>query len=282
MIALMPLQIGSRSTRAIFRPLEPPQGFKGEIAARRQIRLSWDPVEEAVGYQLYRQAPNESELTDYQRIDIGLEYFDKPSVEGLYTYAVASIRSENGQEAVSGLSNSVQVMSDSTAPDAPINLSLELVSNGIEAEWEPPPYTEPVTYSLYRADFPEIVSVDGLMPLVTGIEQTFAIDPNPSPSEHAYVVTAVDGAGNESAPSNSFYLNFELLPVSSLQVVQTDNDPPQVSWTHPGRKHCRDTTFTLATKTTGSSLIPIVSPPCLTRIPAIREDEREIHSDCRG
>jgi len=163
-------------------PLDPPQGFKGKSLPEGKIRLSWDPVEEAVGYQLYRQAPNESELTDYQRIDIGLEYIDEPSVEGLYTYAVASIRSENGQEAVSGLSNSVQVMSDSTAPDAPINLSLELVSNGIEAEWEPPPYTEPVTYSLYRADFPEIVSVDGLMPLVTGIEQTFAIDPNPSPS----------------------------------------------------------------------------------------------------
>jgi len=60
------------------------------------------------------------------------------------------------------------------------------------------------------------------------------VDSNPSPSDHAYVVTAMDGAGNESAPSNSFYLNFELLPVSSLQVVRTDNDPPQVSWTHPG------------------------------------------------
>jgi RHS repeat-associated protein len=215
-------------------PLEPPQGFKGKSLSGGRIQLSWNVVEEAVGYQLYRQAPDESELTDYQRIDTGLEYIDAPSVDGLYTYAVASIRFENDQEAISGLSELVAVMSDSTAPGAPINLSLELVSSGIEAEWDPPSYTEPITYSLYRADLPEITSVDGLTPLASGVEQTFAVDPNPSPAEHAYVVTSVDEAGNESAPSNSFYLNFELLPVSSLQVVQTDDDPPQVSWTHPG------------------------------------------------
>jgi large repetitive protein len=33
-----------------------------------------------------------------------------------------------------------------------------------------------------------------------------------------------------SAPS--FYLNFQLLPVSSLQVEQAENDPPVISWTH--------------------------------------------------
>jgi hypothetical protein len=215
-------------------PLEPPQGFGGESLPGGKIRLFWEAVAEAVGYQLYRQAPDESELTEYQRIDMGLEYIDEPAQDGLYTYAVASIRSENGQEAISGLSNSVQVMSDSVAPGAPLNLSLELVSNGIEAQWEPPPYTEPVTYSLYRADLDEITSVQGLTPLITGIAETMVVDANPSPSDHAYVVTAVDEAGNESAPSNSFYLNFELLPVSSLQVIQTDNDPPQVSWTHSG------------------------------------------------
>ena len=36
------------------------------------------------------------------------------------------------------------------------------------------------------------------------------------------MVTAVDQVGNESVPSNSFYLNFELLPVATLEVVQHD------------------------------------------------------------
>ena len=76
--------------------------------------------------------------------------------------------------------------------------------------------------------------MEGLDPLAVGISQTLVVDPMPSPSAHCYVVTAVDAVGNESPPSNSFYLNFQLLPVSGITVVQKDNDPPQVTWTHPG------------------------------------------------
>ena len=41
-------------------------------------------------------------------------------------------------------------------------------------------------------------------------------------------------AGNESPPSISAYLNFTLLPVASLKVVQNGMKPPVISWTHPG------------------------------------------------
>jgi len=47
-------------------------------------------------------------------------------------------------------------------------------------------------------------------------------------------VTAVDGAGNESLPSNDFYLNFNLLPVTDLMVVQEDTSVPVITWSHPG------------------------------------------------
>ncbi|MCK4542700.1 MAG: RHS domain-containing protein [Spirochaetales bacterium] len=214
-------------------PLDPPDGFTAVALSGGRIRLTWNEVQEAIAYQLYRQAPGESELTAYVRIDSGFEYIDQPSVDGLYIYAVASVRYENEQESISSMSDTVAVNSDSVVPGSPINLSLELVGNGIKAEWAAPPYTEDITYSIYRADLSEITSVEGLTPLATGIDQTEVIDPNPSPDEHCYVVTAVDDAGNESAPSNSFYLNFELLPVSSLSVVQKDDDPPAVSWTHP-------------------------------------------------
>ncbi|MBW1790545.1 MAG: hypothetical protein JRK53_28745, partial [Deltaproteobacteria bacterium] len=105
---------------------------------------------------------------------------------------------------------------------------------GILAQWEAPAYTEPVTYALYRSDGADITSVVGLTPLATGITDTMAVDPKPSPSDHCYAVTAVDGVGNESAPSNSYYLNFQLLPVSTLNVAQADMGSPIVSWTHPG------------------------------------------------
>jgi hypothetical protein len=215
-------------------PLEAPQDLTAVALPEGSIQLTWHTVDEAVGYRLYRKAPGESELTEYQRLDLVEAYTDPTAVDGAYTYTVASIRRENDQETVSAQSAAVTVVSDSVAPGAPRNLALELVANGIKAEWSPPPFTEAVTYSLYRATASEITSVEGFVPLAVGIPQTLVVDPMPSPSAHCYVVTAVDTVGNESPPSNSFYLNFQLLPVSGITVVQKDNDPPQVTWTHPG------------------------------------------------
>ncbi len=215
-------------------PLEPPQGLSALALPEGKIRLTWMAVNEAVGYQLYRKAPGESELTEYQRLDRVVAYTDPTAVDGTYTYTVASIRRENDQETVSGQSAEVTVASDSVAPGAPHNLALELVANGIKAEWSPPPFTEAVTYSLYRATAAEIASVEGLTPLAVGIPQTLVVDPRPSPAAHCYAITAVDAVGNQSPPSNSFYLNFQLLPVSGITVVQKDDDPPRVTWTHPG------------------------------------------------
>ena len=60
------------------------------------------------------------------------------------------------------------------------------------------------------------------------------MDPHPSPTHHCYAATATDEAGNQSGPSEDVYLNFGLLPVANLTVVQEDNASPAISWTHPG------------------------------------------------
>jgi len=126
------------------------------------------------------------------------------------------------------------IESVASAPEAPLNLTLELVANGIKVEWEPSPSAEPVTYAIYRDSAAQITSVADLAPLAAGLEQTLAVDPWPSPDEHCYTVTAADAAGNESEPCASVYLNFTLLPAASLKVVQSGSDAPQITWTHPG------------------------------------------------
>jgi RHS repeat-associated protein len=215
-------------------PLSLPQNLTGKSLPGGKIKLSWTAVGNAAGYQLYRQSPNETQLTAYQVLGTVLEFTDTPPSDGLYKYAVASIRRENNQESISAMSNIVEVTSDATAPGSPQNLALQLTGSGIKAIWEAPPDTEPITYSLYRSNLPEITSVQGMTPILTRIADTTAIDSHPSHTDHSYVVTAVDDAGNESLPSNSFYLNFDLLPVSSLKVVQRENESPVISWTHPG------------------------------------------------
>nr|WP_320192686.1 right-handed parallel beta-helix repeat-containing protein [uncultured Desulfobacter sp.] len=215
-------------------PLDAPTGLTGVSLPQGKIKLTWDAVDQASGYVLYRMAPEETELTLLAELGTVTEYTDAPSADGTYTYAVASLRSENDQDAESGKSASVEVVSDATAPGAPTDLVLELTAQGIQADWTAPASAETITYSLYRADTTEISSVEGLTPILTGVEETAAIDTTPSETLHCYVVTAVDEAGNESAPSNSYYLNFELLPVTTLTVVKTDDENPVVSWTHSG------------------------------------------------
>ncbi len=215
-------------------PLDPPQNLTGKSLPGGKIKLTWTGLAGAAGYRLYRKSPGEAQLTPYQVLGTVVEFTDSPSPDGLYQYAAASIRRENNQESVSAMSNVVEVSSDSIPPGPPHSLVLELTGSGIKATWQAPSDTEPFTYSLYRSNLSEITTVGGMTPILTRIAATTALDSNPSHADHSYVVTAVDNAGNESPPSNSFYLNFDLLPVSTLKVVQRESDPPVVSWTHPG------------------------------------------------
>jgi RHS repeat-associated protein len=215
-------------------PLEPPRGVVGKAMPMGRVQLGWESVSGAADYQVYRKGPGETSLNVLRRTGNTLEIMDAPPSDGIYTYAVASVRKENGQEAVSAMSAEVNVNADSFAPNPPRSLVLDLISRGINARWQAPvDTTESVTYSLYRADLTEIASVEEFTPIIKGVKETTVLDPHPSASEHCYVVTAVDAAGNESLPSNSFYLNFGLLPVSSLKVVQSGDNTPVISWSPP-------------------------------------------------
>jgi hypothetical protein len=221
-------------------PLAVPQNFAAVAQPGGKVHLGWTAVDQSIAYQIYRQAPGEASLTPYQRVDVaGLqntEYVDTTALDGLYSYSVASIRSANGQESLSGQSTVAQVTADSVAPNAPQNLNLALVGAGIQATWTAPvpsnPVESAVSYNLYRSGAASITTTAGLTPILTGIKSLGAIDGSPSQAEHAYAATAVDAAGNESLLSNSSYLNFALLPVATLTAVQTDTALPQISWTH--------------------------------------------------
>jgi hypothetical protein len=214
-------------------PLNAPGGLTATALAGGRIDLAWNPVDQAVAYQLYRQAPAEADLTFLARIDGSTGFQDATDLDGTYTYAVSSIRDENGQEAESGLSASVTVDADAQAPPVPQNLSLQLFGRGILAQWDAVA-SESVTYNLYRSNALEINAIQGLTPVKSDVTATQMLDNNPSPDDHCYAVTAVDEAGNESAPSASVYLNFDLLPVASITVEQIDSDKPMLSWTHAG------------------------------------------------
>lgn len=214
-------------------PAQTPTGLTAHARPAGQVQLAWDAVTEAAAYQVYRQAPGESTLTVLTRADSNA-LLDAPAVEGLYRYSVASVRAANGQETESAQSAPVDVTTLVQAPGAPEHLTLDLIGQGIRARWQAP-VGGAASYNLYRSDALQIDRIDGLLPLRTGIAHTEFIDADPSASGSAYVVTALDAAGNESAVSNSAYLNASLLPVRTLNVEHNDDAMPVLSWTAPAK-----------------------------------------------
>ena len=229
--------------------LEAPQNLSAEALPDGTIHLSWEAVEDAIGYNLYRQAPGEDELTLLEQIPSSppflkggqggfyLEYDDSTSLDGEYHYAVSSLREDNGQTAESELCAPVSIVADGTPPDAPQNLTLEAVPQGIYLTWEDALNAEDVFYRVYRAGGTEIFDVSAAHAVIPEIPAEYlddgVVDPSPSSAEPCYVVTALDAVGNESAPSNSAYHNIGLLPVSSILIRQEDDSAPVLRWTHP-------------------------------------------------
>lgn len=213
-------------------PLGVPFGLNAAAQPKGKIKLNWQAVDGASSYQLYRQAPGQADLQTLTRTS-GADYIDSTTADGLYTYAVASVREENGEESLSGQSAPVQVVASRTAPGAPQNLTLKLTGKGIQATWQAPLASTVDRYTLYRASGTSITSVEGMPPLKTGIKANSVYDTTPSNNQGAYVVTALDAAGNESAPSNSAYLNASLFPVRNLKVEQIGNVLPSLSWDAP-------------------------------------------------
>ncbi|WP_345552425.1 fibronectin type III domain-containing protein [Microbulbifer aestuariivivens] len=226
-------------------PLATPQNLKAVAQPNAGVLLTWDPVADA-RYVLYRRAGRDTEFTELKRLS-ETQVSDQPPGDGQYYYAVASERRSNDQTALSAMSAAVAVSADSIAPAAPSGLALELNGAGIVATWAAPAVDAQgsaqlgaaLTYNLYRLDLGEGENVtaeqlQGITPLQTGIPETIALDSNPSESQHAYAITALDEAGNESAPSDTAYLNFGLLPVSDFSISVSADGNPQLQWHHSG------------------------------------------------
>ncbi|MCB0338721.1 MAG: hypothetical protein KDD53_03910, partial [Bdellovibrionales bacterium] len=219
--------------------LDAPTGLKGKAIKGGRIELSWNSVAQASGYQLYRKAPSESSLTPYGAILQETSFTDSTAVDDEHMYAVASVRNENGQQSLSALSSAVTVLSDSVPYSAPQSLMLEMSGAGVVATWQAPLDVLPgeqATYALYRQALApgQILDPSGTEPIIENILGLAAVDPSPSEAEHAYAVIAIDEAGNESIVSNTAYLNFTLVPVSTLSVKRMAQQYPVISWSYTG------------------------------------------------
>lgn len=225
-------------------PLNTPGDLTSTALPGGKIKLTWRTVEKAAGYVLYRQGPNDSALIALPPLT-AIEYEDQTIEDGTYLYAIASVRRDNGQESESVKSATISVKADRVAPAKPGDFDLELNGAGIVARWSAPvvdaqnaPQAQQgLTYKLYRTSLPQnavVTDASVYTPIQTNIPALVALDTKPVADQHSYFVTAVDAAGNESAPSNTDYLNAGLLPVNQLHITLDNNGYPQISWQHQG------------------------------------------------
>ncbi|HRZ35704.1 MAG TPA: immunoglobulin domain-containing protein, partial [Candidatus Paceibacterota bacterium] len=215
--------------------LAKPTGLSAKTGPGGQITLEWQRVSKAADYGLYRKTPNTTEFTPVTFTGDTNRWVDLPPADGIYDFAVASVRRENEQESVSELSDVAIAESDRRPPGAPTDLALQLAKNGVFLHWTPPAgLNEEITYSLYRTAAAPPSDPASLAPLIEHIPIAQVVDPAPRPDQPFYAVAAVDRAGNVSPLSNPGYLNIQLFPVQSLAVGQTNNDPPILTWTQVG------------------------------------------------
>ncbi|MDF2076497.1 hypothetical protein P2Q70_18090, partial [Pseudomonas mendocina] len=221
-------------------PLDIPQGLSAKALAAGRVALSWSEVKEASAYQVYRRGEADSDFTAVGRVR-ERAFEDNLPVAGLadgtYYYQVASIREHDDKEALSLPSTAVEVQVLSQAPSVPRDLAIELNGAGIVLRWLAPEVGQVVSYNLYRANVGQgqAIDISGLTPLQSKIPERIALDSRPSDSEHAYTVTAVDAAGNESPAATSVYLNAGLLPVRDLAIRLAEGQAPRLQWDHGGK-----------------------------------------------
>ena len=192
------------------------------------IALVWRSVAGAQAYKIYRRGDGQTTRVVAATIQAPLtSHADTPPTEGSWHYSVSAIGLLNSE---SDHSAELRTISDRTSPDPPAGLMLSFAGNGVMAEWQQPLQTAepPALYRLYRSDSP-LSDISGLVPAAE-VKTMPAIDPSPVKSLRYYALTALDAAGNESAPSATAEITFAVTPVRNLVLARVDDGKPNLSW----------------------------------------------------
>ncbi|MFS0864945.1 OmpL47-type beta-barrel domain-containing protein [Fredinandcohnia sp. 179-A 10B2 NHS] len=167
----------------------PPTTITHQEITPDDIKLSWNAVYGATGYQIY-------EITDGQLLQKGTvtssSYLFNNLEEGTYTFAISTLTSEGESGPSAPITFTV------TYPDmqAPTNLTQSIRNgNDIYLSWGSSKYTE--KYNVYE------VSKEGNQQLVTSVTGTNHTISNTPEGSYTYVVTAENSLYGESSQSDA-------------------------------------------------------------------------------
>ena len=223
------------------------------------VVLSWQPVDSAAGYNVYRGTGfggGDVLINTGGLVTGSTVWVDVPKQDGNYSYGVTSVRVAGNDlfESPRAIVTAVSVSNPPPAVSGTPSCSMAGDGSGIQVEWEDvrgmdaagkdarnviPTSASPggddipgvlLSYNLYRS------MSDGADPVLvsSSLSLTHAIDPHPDPVRPYYIVRVVDGYGNISAASRvggPAFSGSDLLPVSTLSVVVDHDAVPRLDWT---------------------------------------------------
>ncbi len=193
-------------------PPAPPTMVRAERGDRK-VDLSWEPVEEATGYNVYRKLEGEEEfpLNPLNREPLKAAQYTDLSVHNdiKYIYSVRAVRRVVKTEVEGKGSPGIAVTPIKLAPpSAPTGLVAIPLKEGIELNWRRNPEPDILGYNIYRRK--------------VGEEEFRKLNESPVPKdtyldtdvvlqqEYEYAVTAVDNSPrrNESARSEEVRVKY--------------------------------------------------------------------------
>jgi fibronectin type 3 domain-containing protein len=189
LIVPLVLAAGCLNNNDLLDPPEVPRGVVA-VAGNGQVFLSWDPVEGADGYRVYRALDDELDLNDTELPTSEVELRDTDVVNGeRHFYAVTAQR--EGVE--SELSAVVDALPDigATAPGAVPNFSAESGPGGVTLSWVP--LQGVLNYTLYRSRDSGVTPTDG--EALVGVDPPHLDEDMLVGETWHYVLTATTEAG---------------------------------------------------------------------------------------
>lgn len=192
-------------------PPQAPGRVEGERGDKK-VELSWEPVEGATGYHVYRRLEereffihplNREPLTTTHFLDLNVENEKK------YIYSVRAVRRVVKTDVEGKGSMGVSVIpTDLIAPVAPVGLVAIPLKNGMELNWRRNRESDLLGYHVYRRKLGEekFVRINE-SPLT---QETYLDTDVVLQEEYEYVVTAVDNSTrrNESPPSEEMRVKY--------------------------------------------------------------------------
>ncbi len=195
------------------RPPDPPRGVKGEEGDKR-VELSWEPVEGATGYNIYRRGEEEAFSFSTQPLNrepVNQAHYTDLNVENekKYIYSVRALRRVVKTDVEGkGSPEVVAIPTDLIPPASPVGLIAIPLKNGMELTWRKNQEPDLLGYYVYRR-IPGEIEFKRLnqSPLT---KETYLDAGVESGQEYEYAVTAVDNSirRNESTRSEEVRVKY--------------------------------------------------------------------------